>query len=332
MKPKILFINALIAVLATVIGGTILDLAISNKPWEKAKLEYSYATTGSFTSNSATLAFTKFKLANTGSKNQEDVAAELEFDTATIDEFSISDRYKHLKPTISVSPDNKKLTVRIEKLFPDESLDIDLLVKSASHESPLVFARSSTGNGAASEQPSQEKGSPIFGEAISTFFKIAFAIGIFAILLRKTSRAATTDQTNTPNNIGFLLMHAGNTEQAASYLEKDLEKAISGSFALANYALLQQIYGNLETAKSYLMAAKFYADTPHAKAVVLFNQALMDAVLGLKDEATETLEQAIKLSPKEITRYCGYSTLMKAYLPNALDRKQPTSSSAALAR
>ena len=333
MKSKTLFINALVAVLATVIGGALLDMVMSNKPWEKAKLEYSYATTGSFTSSSATLAFARFELANAGSKNQDEIAAELEFDAATIEEFSISEKYKHLKPTISISPDNKKLTLHIDKLFPQESLNIDLLIKSASHETPVIFARSSSGNGTASEQPNQEKGSPIFGEAIATTFKIAFAIGLFALLLRKTSRTVTISQSNTPNNIGFLLMHAGNTEQAASYLEKDLEGAISGSFALANYALLQQIFGNLEIAKSYLVAAKFYADTPHAKAVVLFNEALMDAILGLQDEATEALEQAIKLSPKAIARYCEYSTLIKAYLPNAVDRnEQSTPSSAVLAR
>lgn len=316
MNAKTLIINAILTLAVTVIGGALLDIIQSSSPWNSNKIEYDYQKTGSFNSTHEKVEFSRLKIKNSGSKTQKSIKAEIEFKETTIQDISIPSKYKSLNPKIEKTPDSKKLTITADALFAEEEISIEILTKSLYEETPEISIRSTTTNGTPSDIEANEKTSDhLLGSEKKTILSIVISIAIFSALTRKST--IKISRSSTPNNIGFLLMHAENLDEARKYFEKDLENATSGPFSISNYALYKQLNGETESAKTYLKAAHFYSNSNHEKAVTIFNDAIIDATLGIDEDAKAKLLEAAKLSPKEIKKYCAYSKIIEKYIPDA---------------
>lgn len=312
LNIKTLIISALLTLIVTVIGGALVDYIASEKPWQKNKLEYSYRSTGAFQSGEERLEFNKIEITNTGSQSQKSIEAEIDFKATEIQDIAIPENSKSLKPLIEKSQDSKKFSLRVATLFPKETITVELLTKANKEEKPSIFVRSTTTKATFSPTSEKESNSPK-AQTAKTVLLILAAVVIFSFIIgKKTLRT----RAHSPNNIGFLLLHANEIDAARKYFERDLENAISGSFSLSNFALYKALSDNAESARPYLEAAKFYADTNHEKAVTAFNEAIIDALLGLNEDAEQKLTEAIRLSKKEISKYCNYSKILQHHIPN----------------
>lgn len=312
MNIKTLIISALLTLAVTIIGGAAVDYITTEKPWRKNKIEYTYKTTGSFQSGSERLEFTKLEIMNTGSQTQKSIEAEIEFENTTIQDLTISEKSRSLKPHINRAEDNKKILIQAATLFPKESITIELLTKTTKEETPQVIIRSTSTKGTPLTEGNDEPNA-LFGQAAKSIALIIFSVLTFAFIIGKKT---VNLKGHTPNNIGFLLLHANEINSAGKYFEKDLEDATSGPYSLSNYALYKALTDGPESAQPYIAAAKFYSKTNHEKAVTTFNDSLIDAILNLRDDSEKKLSKAASLSKKEISKYCNYSAVVKNYIPN----------------
>src|SRR3989344_1982024 len=100
--------------------------------------------------------------------------------------------------------------------------------------------------------------------------------------------------------------------QSACLFQFSLQPPMSRwfQFALANLAVCRAAAGDFPEAASLIKAARFYAASPHALAVISFNEALILLFENKTDDFFAKLNEAVEKSPRQIKRYCEFSTLL----------------------
>ncbi|KRW59351.1 hypothetical protein [Pseudomonas sp. TTU2014-080ASC] len=278
----------------------------------KNKIEYTYTSTSSFRLENENIEFTKLEIINTGSQTQHSIQAEVVFKGGAIQEFSIPAESKSANPLVTISENKEKILIKTDNLFTKETIKIEILVKTKKKENPYINIRSKTTKGTKLSKPNT-KTDQIFNDTTKSIALIIISLFIFTILLRKKT---IRFQAHSPNNIGFLLLHANEINVAGKYFEKDLEKGITGPYSLSNYALYKALTDSPNASKPYIEAALFYSNNKHEKAVSKFNESLILAINNETSDAEEKLAESIKLSKSSITKYCNYSKIVKEFIPN----------------
>jgi tetratricopeptide (TPR) repeat protein len=143
---------------------------------------------------------------------------------------------------------------------------------------------------------------------VSFFTPLFFGlIMILLLLLIFKQRLSRLSRGSSLNNNGFVFLHKGLTDLAEKLLFRAIAKGEDACHPIANYASCLAIKGETEAAMQYISAADFLARSPHEKAVVALNWTIILLLRKDNANAKNHLEEALKLSRKEIIFYCRNS-------------------------
>lgn len=309
MKIQDVLVGAISTLLVTVISGVVVYYATKEPDEKKSeKLVYTLNQTATFTGGTQDLTFSTLSVTNEGGVAAKSPVLTVAFRSAEVRDLSVNVRGGPRELSRETSP--QKIRITFESLLPQETISLSVLLSRP--EKPTIDVRSDAS--LAQEQTSaQLNGNGIRVEKLNTFAKFAVPIAaILSILLWiqltiRLRRRGAFDIFSDRNNAGFLLLHHGLVGEAGHILGRAVREGRSDPFILSNYALCRALAGNLEEAEKLLRAAKFRDRSGHAKAVVLFNEALIQLKQGEESTSMTTLAEAARLSNKAIRRYAETS-------------------------
>lgn len=313
MKWKDVLLGAIATLIVTVLGG-IAVYYFTKEPDEKKteKLIYSVQQSASFTGGNQDLAFTTVKVENYGGVAAKRVMLMVTFKVAQIKDSALEMNAGSKEVAREIKPRSIGLTY--ETLLPNESITLNLMLSSV--EKPVVSVRSDASLGSEKSLetvPASPKTKiNVFLERSVPITGVLLVLSIFPLLVLLRRRGLAEAISLDRNNAGFLLLHHGLVDDAAAVLDGALHSGRYDAFTLSNLALCKALKGEHDQAKQLLRAANFREESGHAKAVILFNEALVSLVIGNKDDAIVKLKEAITKSPTEVRRYCQRSVHLDA--------------------
>jgi tetratricopeptide (TPR) repeat protein len=114
------------------------------------------------------------------------------------------------------------------------------------------------------------------------------------------------------NNTAFVLIQEGLIKEAHALLSKAIAIGRGDSHSFANYGLVRGLEGDTEGARKHFDIAKWWARTPHERAVIAYNEAiLLIHEEGPKAEIINLLRKAFALSRSAIAEYCDLNVMIK---------------------
>lgn len=319
MRWKELIIGGLITLFVTVLSGAAVYYITKEPDLNKSeRLNFFISEPISFSGDKEHASFITTKIWNDGGLAADKVEFVLNFPFGEIRDYSV-------EPSSGVTYYAKlngknRLTLRFDTLLPSESVVLSIL--GSVTEKPDASLRSNKTVG---------KFVNIFEESNQSKEKLKYRIGYTLILIltaypllivifyKITKKSSflkkllhitpSSGGTKSRNNMGFLLLHRKQVAAAEEALNAALNSGEDGCFTLANMALCKAVNNNFDASSSFLSAAQFYAESPHEKAVVLFNEAIV--MLLQRDEVSffKKISEAIALS-EETKRYCSYSMFL----------------------
>lgn len=311
MKWRDVIIGAIASLLVTVLGGVAVFYA-TKEPDEKRneKLVYSLNQTAQFRGGSQDVAFSSLTLSNVGGVAAKHVSILISLDVSEIKDLAVS-ASKGLRE-VTRDRTAKSLRIVYESILPKDEVTINLLLTKP--ELATVDVRSDASLG--EDRKQLGVGDKVQKSNVNTIFAMLVpATGglaglLMAVSFRYLRRQGFYDRRTDQNNAGFLLLHNGLTDEAESTLSIAVREGRFDQLTLSNYALCKAVRGQFDQAKGLLRAAKFRERSGHGKAVVLFNEGLIQLLQGDKDASLTSLREAISLSPKDVRRYCQRSVFL----------------------
>lgn len=308
MQLRDVFAGAVATLVVTVLGGVAVFYA-TKEPDDKKneRLIYSVNQTALFSGGTQDLAFSSIKLTNAGGLAAKRVSVRIGFGTTELRDLSIA-AGTGLRE-LSKDRTTKDLRVMYEAVLPGESVTFNLLLNKA--ERPAIEIRSEASlaeeRTAQVEDPASRKAkvNSLVEKAVPLTGGLTAVMAITVMLYLRRYNFFGLGKSR--NNAGFLLLHHGLIDEAEPTLSTAVRQGDFHQVTLSNYALCKAIRGNLDQAKGLLRAARFTDGSKHDRAVVLFNDGLVQLLDGKKDAAIKSLAEAISLSPKEVRRYCQRS-------------------------
>lgn len=294
MKWKDILLGAVATLVVTVLGG-IAVYYFTKEPDERKteRLIYSVQQSASFTGGNQDLAFSTIKVQNYGGVAAKRVTLTITFKAAQIKDFALDTNAGSKEVAREIKP--KSIGLTYETLLPNESITLNLMLSSA--EKPVVSVRSDASLG--SEKP-LETIAASQKHKVNSFLELSVPLTgallvllttIVTIFLRRTGLAES--MSSDKNNAGFLLLHHGLVADAAVVLNNALHSGRYDAFTLSNFALCKALKGEHDQAKQLLRAANFRERSGHAKAVILFNEALISLIRGgFNDQVQKTQHDA----------------------------------------
>jgi len=309
MKWRDIVIGSVATLVITIVSGIVIYYFTKEPPEVKDELlRYAIERTGSFQSEQHAVGLTTVRLANLGDLAAHNVRIAIAFPSELITDRRINLSSGELGELIVVEDSPARLTLKLPTLLPDEILAVSFLLSSSVPTGPEVSVKSDR---SMAKEGSLLRPRTVPESEVQNWLPrllpllIGALIGIVGILLlRRTPRRSSL------NNHAFVLLHQGVYEKAEELLQAALAKGEDGPHVFANYSLCLAKREDFESAQKYLAAAKFYAKSPHDRAVVLFNEALVALTKGDKSKAHSSLRSAIGLS-KDIKSYCNYSKVFQ---------------------
>lgn len=308
MKWKDILVGAVLTLIVTVLGGIVVYY-VTKEPDDKKveRLIYSVQQSASFTGGNQDLTFTSVRVENYGGVAAKRVLLSITFKEAQIKDFALTTNAGSKEIARKIEP--KSIALTYETLVPNESVTLNLMLSSA--ERPVVTVRSEESLGVENSlEPislsPKTKISKFLERAVPTTGALLAALSAL-LAFRFRGAGYFESMLSDKNSAGFLLLHHGLVNEAASVLQGAIHSGRYDAFTLSNLALCKAILGAQEQAKQLLRAAHFRKLFGQTKAVVLFNDALISLVLGNKVDAIQKLNEAFRESPNSIRRYCQCS-------------------------
>lgn len=313
MKWKDILLGAVATLFVTVIGG-IAVYYFTKEPDDKKseRLVYSVQQSASFIGGNQDLTFVTVRVENMGGVAAKKVTLSSSFTSAQIKDFALDTNSGSKALSKEVKPNSIQLTY--ETLLPNEAINLNLMLSSP--EKPMITVRSDASLGV---EKSFETLSSTSKTKTNEFLKwsvpatgtlLVLLVSLLLVFIRRHGLFEFSSQNK--NNAGFLLLHHGLINEAMSVLNDAVLDGSYDALTLSNLALCKALKGEHDSAKQLLRAANFRERYGHIKAVILFNEALINLIFGNKDEAIIKLKEAIKNSPKEIRRYSQRSVHLDA--------------------
>ncbi|KAF1716828.1 hypothetical protein CSC74_08085 [Pseudoxanthomonas yeongjuensis] len=109
------------------------------------------------------------------------------------------------------------------------------------------------------------------------------------------------------NNAAFLLLHNGLINEADEILSESVKSGRYDAYTLSNLALCKALKKEHDKAQAFMKAAKHKKRSGHAAAVIAFNDCIMSFLADKRPDAISSIRAAMRLSPKEIKKYCELS-------------------------
>ncbi len=303
MKWKELFFSALLSMLVSVIGGVGTYYFTKDPDLSKIEqLSYQLISGGVFKGGTSELALSSLNMKNIGGGAASNVKVLLTFENSIVKDISLdsSDGIKEFSRELK----EKSVKIGFDKLFPTESLTINLLLSS--QETPKVSIRSDASIATQKIFYSNSKSKLInnLKVVISIYGLLLF---VTLLVMLKISRSLNCGFGNSKNNTGFLLMHAGLLDQAFRILSSKIESGCYDAITLSNLALCSALKGDSENAERYKVASCYKNLNTYEKAIYDFNESIILIFQEKIDDGLDKLERAINASPEVIKKYCKYS-------------------------
>ena len=313
MKWRDVIIGAIASLLVTILGGVAIFYA-TKEPDEKKqeRLVYSINQTAQFSGGSQDLAFSSLTLSNLGGIAAKNVSVIISLNASELKDLAVSGSKGLREKSRERTPKNVRIVY--ETFLPQEEVTINLLLSSS--ERPTIDIRSDSTRGEERRQLNAGNLSPksTINAAVEKFVP---ATGIFTGLLSALGyfflrRRGIFDSRSDQSNAGFLLLHNGLTDEADTTLSTAVREGRCDLYTLSNYAACKAAQGHFDQANSLIRAAAYRNRSGHVKAVLLFNEGLIQLLQGDKKSALDLFKKAISISPKEIRSYCHMSVLLDA--------------------
>lgn len=309
MQWKEIIIGAVSTLLVTVLGGVGVFYWTKEPDSKKGELLfYSKNQAATFKGGTTNVGFNVVAVANEGGLPAKEVVVSIKYPVASISDYSIESQ-AGIKP-IKQQIDKQHAEFVFEGLVPAERLSISILTTAP--DEPVVSVRSNSSLGKPIEERAlNESGKKPYAEFSEKLVPLTGLLSVILItptlfVFRRYFRRIG----NSKNNVAFLLMHQGLTKYAEEILVKAINMGEDGEFTLANLAVCRAAAGDFPEAASLIKAARFYAASPHALAVISFNEALILLFENKTDDFFAKLNEAVEKSPRQIKRYCEFSTLL----------------------
>lgn len=307
MKLQDVLVGAVASLFVTVLGGMGVYYFTKEPDIKKSeKLIYDVRSTASFKGGSQNIEFTAIRIANEGGVAANKVTIDANLKSSQIRDIAIDSRPGLLETERQQTPQSLHLGIR--SLLPGEFITLNLLLTSP--ERPDVALRSEATLGterAMDELISRDK--PQTSKVAGTVGEIALVLlagtsMLMSIFLRRRGLSTFAPD---KNNTGFLLLHHGLVEEAEIILTSALRSGHYDSYTLSNLAFCKALRGQNEQAEGLIRAASFKKNSGHAKAIVLFNEALIYLIAKKNIEALAKFKEARALSPSDIKSYCKHT-------------------------
>ncbi|OGJ87389.1 MAG: hypothetical protein A2268_14645 [Candidatus Raymondbacteria bacterium RifOxyA12_full_50_37] len=314
MKWKDIILGASASLAVTILGGIAIYYLTKEPDQNKTeKVVFLIEQSASFKGGSQEVTFATIKVKNDGGVGAKNILVSVLFSTAEIKDFALDVNAGIRETSREINPKSIKLT--FESLLPNEGFTLNLLLTAP--DKPKVFVRSEASLGVEEKpkstvQTPKDKLRDIFTYLVPFSALLLGLMGIsFLVFVKK--RGLFEVMSPDKNNAGFLLLHHGFVDDAITVLNSALHSGRYDVFTLSNLALCKSLKGEHEQARQLIRAANFREKVGHAKAVILFNEALVNITGGKKEEGTKILMKAIEKSPTEIRRYCQCSSILDPY-------------------
>ncbi len=310
-------IGAVAALGVTVVGGVLVYyLTRSPQPVPAhEQLVFSVQPITAFSTENASIGFTTIIARNVGSVAAHSVRLVIDAGPDT----RIRDRRITLSSgaagTYSISDTSSgRLALAIPVFAASEQVKIGLLLDRPG-DVPTVSIKSDASIGALDAGERPVAGGMLAGIINNIPFYLG-CLGLLQVLLyllmRNLRENTTYDAAGARNNAGFLLLHSGQPDEAASHFKGAINShGANDSHPFANLSLALELTGDSLHADQMLVAAAFYARTAHQKALVAFNRGLVEFNRGQIEKGQRALVEALRQSKKEVSRYLGFSQIVK---------------------
>ena len=316
MRWREILIGALATLVVTIIGGIIVYYVTTQKREERAeRLVYSVAPPVRFESSAAPFSIHSVTLGNQGNAPASAVECTVSFESGVkIQDYQLSSSAgESLSDTRITRDGDSTLRVNSPTLLPNESVKLSILVPKPDIKPPRVTLRSATmlgieANTVGPEEKAKKEKLAGLSKAIAG---VALAVQvILGFFLGRKMISLLQDRPRSVNNVTFMYLHKGITDEAGEMLKWDIRKRGATGYELANYGLYLALKGRTEDAEKHFAAAEFYSSSNSVRGLVSMNRALMNIARGKMDDAIQAFQRAITLSPKRMREYASYSDLI----------------------
>ena len=321
MRWKEIFIGAAVTFMVTVIGGLLVYFFTQEKENPSIEmLSYQIDKQVSFTGSSNQISIGSLKFSNIGSEPAKNVSAEFHSKTAEILEFKITNE-GGAEIDKTISKDKSSVSLNVKTLLPNEIVSITyLLNKESSLEFKMRSERSIGKPGAIYKV--EKSRSSILNDFFGDFIPFLIFIAIMPLFFMFKFLRRSISIGSSKNNIGFVLLHTGQPDEAVTVLKHAIENGEDGSHALANYAAALAVQDELDKSQKYIEAARFLARTKHEIAICDFNNTIIEHVAGNNEKSQSFFKSALSLSKSEILSYAEKSLLLKEMIVKNVKLKE----------
>ena len=302
MNWKEILLGSISTLVITVVGGIGVYYYTQEPDIKKSEsIVYYVNKSANFKGQQEEIAFSSIRVLNRGGISAKNISIQLSTKDALIKDMSIDSDSKIQE--ISRSLDTHSVKLLLSTLPPNEEVSVNVLLSKG--ESPSINVRSDSSLGVNGFEVRAENSTKEIVNNASILFLpftglfLSLVLSFAFLRLKRQGLMLSTSQ----NNAGFILMHNGLIDEALDILNAALSKGQYDVLVLSNLALCKSIKGDNDAAKKLLRAANFTKVSGHAKAVVIFNDALISLLNSSIDDALVKLKKSLELSPKEISSY-----------------------------
>lgn len=314
MKWRDVLVGAIATLIVTILSGVAvfyLTQAPDEKPTEL--LGYTIESSASFESVDNQVAMVTVSIINLGDAKAESLLGSIAFPVGKIKDKKVVPSAGKVSGFTITSETDQQIDFSMPCLHPNERVAVSFLLESLVSPEPSISLKSSKsiGKKLSFTGPTAPEKASLLRRILSSLTPLFFGlIMTLALLLTVKFRLLPRlPRSSCLNNNGFVFLHKNLNDLAERLLQRAVEQGENGPHAISNYATSLAIAGKGADALKYVEAAEFLARSPHEKAVVAFNQALISLNAQDTQSARKQLEKALALSKKEISFYCRSSSL-----------------------
>lgn len=302
-------IGGLVSLAVTVIGGVgVYLLTVSRETASVEDLVYLVSAPARFATGEREVRIQTVAIYNNGTAPARDVRASIVMPGTPVVlgrdiRFSAGE-------AANVSVDTTKpesVTLRVPVLTPNENISVSYLVQGGASTEPEVSVKSASTTGSRSS-PQVVVAQPLAPWRMTTLSVLLLVQGLLLGFILKIRRAGWSAKRN---NTGFLLLHAGLSEDAVRVFEAAVLVGNADAYLLSNYAVAKAVTGNRDQALDLLGAASVLATNSSHKGQIEFCRALILLWEG-RDliSASKAMDLALQ-HDSNIHRYFRFSKLIQ---------------------
>lgn len=310
MKWRDILIGAVVTLMVTVLGGVVVYYFTKEPDEIKSEnLTYSINKNAQFSGGAQDFTFSSIEISNSGNVAASNVIIVVTSKLAEIRDLAITASEGLQEISRDRTPNGLRLTYKT--LLPKESVTLNIILTAPEDIKADVRSDATLGKEVdryvGSSDPARNKWNRIAELVVPGSGLVALLMLLAGVrLFRRSGMSLNSSR----NNTGFLMLHSGLIAGAESIFWAAIKDGDCNPITLSNYALCKAALGEFEEAEKYIASANFIGSSGHAKAVVIFNQAIIHLLSGQKDEAANLLKNSINYSKKEIPRYCVHSKFL----------------------